>query len=107
MDDDAYYIQNCATIAMIREYTEEKLKELGFECTDSKTNFIFAKSSKIGGEELYLSLKARGILVRHFKKPVICDYNRITVGTKEQMDALLSAIASILNEKEETMLPKA
>lgn len=100
VDDDAYYVQNCAVIAEVREYTEAKLNEMGFECTDSKTNFIFARSPKIGGEALYLALKERGVLVRHFNKPAIVDYNRITVGTKEQMDCILSSIASILNEKE-------
>ena len=61
-------------------------------------NFIFAKSDKISGEELYEKLKARGILVRHFSKEKIKDYNRITVGTKEQMKALVDAVADILKE---------
>ena len=96
IDDDAYYLKNCQTIAQIREYTQEELRCLGFECTDSKANFIFAKTQKIGGKELYLELKRRGILVRHFDKAQISEYNRITVGTKEQMDALLDAIREII-----------
>ena len=96
--DHSYYMDNCKTIAQTRTYTQDKLKALGFQCTDSKANFIFAKSEKIGGEELYLALKKKGILVRHFSNPLICDYNRITVGTKEQMDCLLEEISSILKE---------
>lgn len=97
--DNSYYMDNCKKIIETREYTEEKLKALGFYCTDSKANFIFAKSEEIGGEELYLALKSRGILVRHFTKEKIKDFNRITVGTREQMDALLDATAEILKKK--------
>ncbi len=99
IDDNEYYVQNCQTIARNRSYTQERLKQLGFTCTDSKANFIFAKSDEIGGEELYLALKERGILVRHFSAPAIREYNRITVGTREQMDALLKTIASIVETK--------
>ncbi len=98
VEDNDYYMEHCKTIAKTREYTQEKLAQMGFICTDSKANFIFAKNVEIGGEELYLQLKARGILVRHFGNPLICDYNRITVGTKEQMDCLLREIASILKK---------
>ena len=48
------------------------------------------------GEALYLALKERGILVRHFTSPRIRDWNRITVGTAGQMDALVDAIRDIL-----------
>ncbi len=98
IEDNPYYMDHCETIAKTRKYTQEKLREMGFTCTDSKANFIFAKSGEIGGEELYLKLKAQGILVRHFSNPLICDYNRITVGTREQMDCLIQAIASILKK---------
>ncbi len=96
--DNGYYLENCNVIACNRAYTQNALREMGFTCTDSKANFIFAKSPDIGGEELYLALKARGILVRHFNNPLICEYNRITVGTKEQMDCLIREIASILKK---------
>lgn len=99
IDDNGYYMQNCETIAENREYTQARLRQLGFVCTDSKANFIFAKSEEIGGEELYLALKSRGILVRHFSTASICEYNRITVGTREQMDALLREIGSIVEMK--------
>ena len=96
--DNDYYMDNCKKIMATREYTQGKLLELGFEVTDSKANFIFAKSEKIGGKELYLKLKERGILVRHFDKEKIKDYNRITVGTQEEMEVLISAITEILKE---------
>ena len=98
MLDNAYYMDNCKKIIETREYTQARLVELGFDVTDSKANFIFARSNKISGKDLYLKLKERGILVRHFDKEKIKDYNRITVGTREEMDALLSAITDILKE---------
>ncbi len=100
IEDAEYYVSNCKQIIENREYTKNELKKLGFTMTDSKANFIFAKSDKIGGEELYLKLKARGVLVRHFSSAEIADYNRITVGTREQMDKLLREIKNIITEKE-------
>ncbi|MBO5939443.1 MAG: histidinol-phosphate transaminase [Clostridia bacterium] len=99
IDEDAYYMENCKTIATIREWTQEKLRALGFTCTDSRANFIFAKHERVGGKALYLALKERGILVRHFDSPAICDYNRITVGTKEQMETLVKTISSIITKE--------
>ena len=96
--DNDYYMDKCRIICKNREWTSERLASLGFTLTDSKTNFLFAKSDKIAGEELYKRLKSRGILVRHFSKERIKDYNRITVGTREQMEALVEAIENILKE---------
>jgi len=99
LEDEAYTKENCTTIIKNREYTAEKLKEMGFLMTESKTNFLFAKHPDVSGEKIYLKLKERGILVRHFTNGKICEYNRITVGTKEQMEALLCAISEILEEE--------
>ena len=98
--DNDYYMDNCKKIIETREYTKKRLMEMGFTVTDSKANFIFAKSDRIGGKELYLELKKKGILIRHFDKEKIKDYNRITVGTKEEMDALILAITEILEEND-------
>ncbi len=96
--DNEYYMSNCRKIIKNREYTVRELKALGFELTDSKTNFVFAKSPKIGGKELYLKLRENGILVRHFDKALISDYNRITVGTEEQMRTFITTVKKILEE---------
>jgi histidinol-phosphate aminotransferase len=94
--DSAYYREGCDKIMKTRERTREALLALGFTVTDSKTNFLFAAHQEIGGKELYLALKQNGILVRHFDLPEIERYNRITIGTDEQMDILLEKIKSIL-----------
>ncbi|MBR3592967.1 MAG: histidinol-phosphate transaminase [Clostridia bacterium] len=96
--DNDYYMNNCKTIIDNREWTVAKLQKLDFEVLASKANFVFAKNDKIDGEKLYLELKNRGILVRHFTKPAICQYNRITIGTLEQMQKLIETITLILEE---------
>ena len=93
--DDAYNKANCRVIAENRTYTVGKLKELGFEVVDSKANFVFAKHPSIPGQEIYEKLKANGVLVRHFTKERIKEYNRITIGTKEQMDILFGTFRKI------------
>ena len=98
LEENDYYLSNCQTIIKNRAYTTAALRELGFEVLDSAANFVFARSADIGGEDLYLALKKRGILVRHFKKERIKDFNRITIGTAEQMQALIAAVKEILEE---------
>ena len=100
LEENDYYMENCRTIVAVREWTKQQLGQMGFTMTDSKANFIFAKHPNIGGETLYLKLKDRGILVRHFSRQDIVDYNRITVGTKEQMETFLKATQAILQEVE-------
>lgn len=99
MMDEEYTRENSKTIIKNREYTAEALKELGFSLTESRANFLFVRSPEIGGEELYQKLKERGILIRHFTKERISEYNRITIGSMEQMNTLISGIKSILEEK--------
>ena len=98
--DNAYYMENCRRIMETREKTVAGLKALGFQVLPSKANFILAASARIDGGELYQALKARGILVRHFEKPRISRFVRITIGTPEQMEALTAAVAQILEERE-------
>lgn len=96
IDDEPYYIEMRAMIVSTRDRTAAALKDLGFVMTDSKANFLFTKHPSLGGDELYQKLKARGILVRHFDKPRISDYLRITIGTDTQMDTLVEALKTIL-----------
>ncbi len=98
LEDEEYTRKNCKTIAVNRENTKKALKELGFEMTDSKANFVFARHKELDGEMLYKKLKSRGILVRHFDKPLISQYNRITIGTETQMESLINAIKGIMEE---------
>ncbi len=96
IDSQSYYDDNCKKIIDARNYTKTELENLGFSVLDSKANFLFAQSDKIDGGELYLKLKDRGILVRHFTSERIKNFNRITIGTKEQMEILINTIKNIL-----------
>ena len=98
LEENSYYMENAQTIIRNRQWTTEQLRALGFEVLDSKTNFVFAASDRIDGETLYKELKRRGVLVRHFTKARIARFNRITIGTKEQMEILIRTIQEILGD---------
>lgn len=95
VDAEEYYREKCREIMRIRAWTTGELRKLGFTVLPSFANFVFAGSNAIGGRELYEALKQRGILIRHFEQPRIRNFNRITIGTWEQMARLLEAIRSI------------
>lgn len=99
LDNDGYTRANCRTICENREYTAVRLREMGFEVTDSCTNFVFAKHPKVSGKIIYKKLRENGILIRRFDTPRISDHVRITIGHKWQMDALLERIKTIMEEE--------
>lgn len=91
-----YYTENCKKIMATRAYTKEKLEALGFTVLESRSNFLFAMKPGTDGGAIYRGLKERGVLVRHFDKDPIRDYNRITIGTPEQMDIFLKKLEELL-----------
>lgn len=96
LEDEEYTKNNCKTIIENREYLTKKLEAMGFSVLPSKANFVFARHDKTDGRALYEALKGKGVLVRHFDSERLRDYNRITVGTKEQIDILTQKIAEEL-----------
>lgn len=99
LEDSDYMLSNCKTVMENRAYTQNQLIDLGFEVLPSATNFLFARSDKISGERLYLRLKEKGILVRHFKLERIKEFIRITIGSKTQMDLFIKSVKEILCEE--------
>lgn len=93
-----YTISNCKEIIRVRDFTVSELKSLGFTVTDSLANFVFAKHPDFNGKDIYLKLKSNGILVRHFDKEKLSEYNRITIGSIEQMTKFINTLKSILEE---------
>lgn len=100
LQEQEYVDQKIQETIQVREWSKQELNKLGFEQTDSQGNFLFAKHPKVAGEELFTALKERKILVRWFNQPRTKDYLRITVGTQEQMEQLVTALTTILEEVE-------
>ena len=97
--DKAYFKEQVAKIVDTREWVKNELKSLGFEFTDSKTNFIFATHPKYVAKKLFEALKNDNIYVRFFGGERTKDYLRITIGTREEMEALVSFLKEYVTEK--------
>ncbi|MEE3362224.1 MAG: histidinol-phosphate transaminase [Anaerovoracaceae bacterium] len=98
LDDREHFADTCGRIMKTRGRTERELEELGFRSTHSMTNFIFVEHEKMPGDVYFRKLRERNILVRHFDTEKIKNYVRITIGTDEQMDRLISETKEILKE---------
>lgn len=96
--DDAYFKEIVGKIVATREWTKEQLRELGFTFADSKSNFIFATHKSVPARDIFLALKENDIYVRYWNKPRIDNYLRITIGTKEQMQKLITFLKTYLKE---------
>ncbi len=94
--DEEYFQSTLKMIVDVREYSKDRLTQLGFTFTDSKSNFIFASHKTKSAGEIFTALKERKIFVRYWNKPRIGNHLRISVGTREEMDALFTALEEIL-----------
>jgi histidinol-phosphate aminotransferase len=94
-EDEAWFRKCCDGVISERERVTAVLEGLGFEVLPSKANFIFARHKEQPGEVLAKSLREQGIIVRHFNKPRISEFLRITIGTVEQNDALIAGLESL------------
>lgn len=90
--DNEYFAKTCSKIVQTRNQTTERLQRLGFNVLPSATNFVFACHRYIEGAELMGFLRTKGILVRHFSRPEISDYLRITIGTDAEMTTLINTL---------------
>jgi histidinol-phosphate aminotransferase len=94
-EDEAWFRKCCDGVISERERVTVALEGLGFEVLPSKANFIFARHKEMPGEVLAKGLREQGIIVRHFNKPRISEFLRITIGTVEQNDALIAGLESL------------
>lgn len=96
--DEEYFREITGKIKTTRERAKAELHRLGFSFPDSMANFIFASHEKVPADIIFKSLRKRDIYVRHWDKPRIDNSLRITVGTDQQMDRLMSALKEIIEE---------
>lgn len=92
VEDEEYFQTMRKKVMDTREWSAKALKELGFTVLDSKANFLFVSHPAKPAKQLLDSLREQGILVRWWKDPVIDNWLRITVGTDEEMTALMDAL---------------
>ena len=107
LEEEDYYMANCSKIVESRQWTKDSLSKMGFSVMDSRANFIFVgagefampntNAARIGGQDLYKKLKAKGILVRWFDKDKVSDFLRISIGTQEDMEQLVYVIKEIIS----------
>ncbi len=97
--DDVYFKNTTAKIVATRERMKKELGELGFSFPDSKTNFLFATHKSVPAGEIFQALREHDIYVRHWDKPRIGNYLRITIGTDEQMDKLVEFLKQYLAKR--------
>ena len=96
--DKAYFEECVNKIIETREWAKEELKNLGFHCLDSKSNFIFAMHPDYDAKELFEALKENDIYVRFWGSERIEQYMRITVGTREEMEAMFAFLKKYMNK---------
>ncbi len=96
VEDEEYFQKITGEIRRTREWFAGELTELGFVFPPSSANFIFARHPEHAGQELFDRLREQHICVRHWDKPRIRDYLRITIGTGEQMEKVVAALKTIL-----------
>ena len=94
--DKDYFKDTVNKVITTREKTKIKLKELGFNVLDSKSNFIFISHKNVFAEDIYVKLRENGILVRYFKTDLINNYIRVTIGTDEEMNIFVEKIKYII-----------
>ena len=96
--DKAYFEEHVQKIVDTREWAKEELRALGFEFPDSKSNFIFVTHPKVSAKKLFEALKNANIYVRFLGGARIQEYLRISIGTREEMETLISFLKEYMKE---------
>ena len=95
-----YFKEIVGKVIATREPVKQELKELGFSFPDSMSNFIFATHERIPAADIFEACKKENIFVRYFKKPRIDNYLRISIGTDDEMDELLTFLKEYIAQRQ-------
>jgi histidinol-phosphate aminotransferase len=95
LEDEEWLIHNRAAVMKSRDWLTGALQGLGFQVLPSAANFVFARHASRQAAEIAHSLRSQKILVRHFQKPRIEHWLRITVGTDAECFALIRALEQV------------
>jgi histidinol-phosphate aminotransferase len=99
IEDEDWFQQACEQVIANRETLRTGLVSLGFDVLPSAANFLFVRHREQSAEALYVALRERNILVRHFDKPRIDEFLRISIGSEEDCETLLAALSEILKSR--------
>ena len=99
LEDEEYFKETCDKVIATRERTKVRLRELGFDMPDSKSNFVFATHESIPASDIFNAAKSAGIYLRWWNKDRISNRLRISIGTDEEMDALLAFLKEYIEAR--------
>ncbi|MGM0982508.1 MAG: histidinol-phosphate transaminase [Pseudomonadota bacterium] len=93
--DREHFDASREAVITTRERTRDRLETLGFKVLPSQTNFVLVSHPDFDAAQLFVGLRERGVLVRHFNTEVLRDHLRISIGTDDEMDSLIEALESL------------
>ncbi|OAZ57941.1 Histidinol-phosphate transaminase [Acetobacter pasteurianus] len=96
VEDEAWFASSVQKVVASRTALSEGLQKLGFDVLPSKANFVYTRHPNRNAAELATQLRERAIIVRHLRGERTAAWLRITVGTDQQCENLLSALRDIL-----------
>lgn len=96
VEDQSYFKEQLNKVIVTREQFKSDLKDLGFIVPDSYANFVFVKHPEVDANDIFMALRKEGIIVRHWNKEKINQYLRITIGTDEEMQKVVTFLKTYL-----------
>ena len=99
LEDEEYFKETCDKVIATRERTKVRLRELGFDMPDSKSNFVFVTHESIPASDIFNAAKSAGIYLRWWNKDRISNRLRISIGTDGEMDALFAFLKEYIEAR--------